>query len=53
MTLPFDRRDVCLVVGLGCLVYGISAVSQPAAWITAGLALLGYWALPYVLARRN
>ncbi len=50
---PIDRRDVCLVAGAGCLLYGIGSVFQPAAWITAGAVLLAIWALPYVLSRRN
>lgn len=53
MTLPIDRRDVCLITGAGCLLYGIWSVSHPAAWITAGAVLLCIWALPYVLAWRK
>ena len=41
-------RDVVLVLGVACVVRGVSMWSAPAAWVVAGVLLLGLWALPYV-----
>jgi len=45
---PFDRRDALGVVGLGSLLWGVSLLSVPAAWICAGVLLLGAWARPWL-----
>jgi hypothetical protein len=36
-----ELRDVLLFIGFGCLVYGIELIYIPAAWVVAGLCLLG------------
>ncbi len=33
-------RDLFLVVGFGCVVYGISRIYVPGAWIVAGAGLI-------------
>ena len=45
---PFDRRDALGLAGFGALLYGVSLLSVPAAWICAGVLLLGAWARPWL-----
>lgn len=33
-------RDLILVIGFGCVVYGISKIYIPAAWIVGGAGLV-------------
>ena len=33
--------DVCLFAGCACVVIGVAQVSGPAAWIVAGVELIG------------
>jgi hypothetical protein len=44
---PLDRRDACLIVGAGSVVYGAGLIYAPAGWIVAGVMLLTVWALPF------
>lgn len=37
--------DALILVGCGCLIYGIWQFSPAAAWIAAGVALVGFGAL--------
>lgn len=48
---PLDARDHALVAGFAAIVIGVSQVSPPAAWITAGVLLLAFWLFPYALRK--
>ena len=37
-----DSSDVALFVGAVCVVFGVGLVYAPAAWIVAGLLIIGY-----------
>lgn len=50
---PFDRRDACLLIGLGALTYGIGNIYRPAGWIAIGIVLLLVWAQPYFVRRKQ
>lgn len=41
-----DIGDVQVVAGFGALIYGVSLVSVPAAWMLSGALLLIGWILP-------
>lgn len=36
----FDLTDFLLLTGAACVVFGVSLISIPAAWITAGVFLI-------------
>lgn len=41
-----DIGDLQVVAGFGALVYGVSQLSVPAAWMLAGALLLVGWSIP-------
>ena len=48
-----DLGDVQVTVGFGALIYGVSLVSAPGAWMVAGGLLLAGWVIPRWRSRRE
>ena len=48
-----DMGDLQVVAGFGALVYGVSLVSMPGAWMLAGALLLAGWVIPRVPRREK
>lgn len=48
-----DMGDLQVVTGFGALVYGVSLVSVPGAWMLAGTLLLAGWAIPRLRVPRR
>lgn len=48
-----DMGDLQVVAGFGALVYGVSLVSTPGAWMLAGALLLAGWVIPRIPRREK
>lgn len=38
----FDLTDILLLTGAACIVFGVSLISIPAAWIAAGVFIIAF-----------
>lgn len=52
-TPAIDMGDLQVVVGFSALIYGVSLVSAPGAWMLAGALLLVGWTIPRLLFLRR
>lgn len=48
-----DMGDLQVVVGFAALIYGVSMLTVPGAWMLAGSLLLLGWAIPRVPSTRR